>query len=188
MKYSRNLKLTQAELFSIFPEAKYIVPDLLKEFMQQHDSLVNTITNNLSELKKDTTDEFDYFFWRTWLKLTIVQDLVELDRHIACLSRHLRFINGKPNNASQLSEDQIDAARCVPIESLVDGQFRKSGRDLVCICPLHDEKTPSFHIYTSQNRAWCFGCNQGGDSIWLVMMMHEYSFKNAVISLTGDQF
>ena len=30
-------------------------------------------------------------------------------------------------------------------------------------CPFHDDSTPSFTVYRRDDRAWCHGCNQGGD-------------------------
>jgi hypothetical protein len=36
------------------------------------------------------------------------------------------------------------------------------------LCPLHQENTPSFHIYEDTHSFYCFGCNQGGDAVALV--------------------
>ena len=38
------------------------------------------------------------------------------------------------------------------------------GRDGKIRCPLHEDRTPSMHVYDEVDRgAWCFGCGQGGD-------------------------
>lgn len=37
----------------------------------------------------------------------------------------------------------------------------------LCPMPGHDDRTPSFVVYGDDNRAWCFGCNRGGDVIAL---------------------
>jgi len=41
----------------------------------------------------------------------------------------------------------------------------KNGMNYKACCPLpgHDEKTPSFHVNTSENYFYCFGCKKGGD-------------------------
>lgn len=36
-----------------------------------------------------------------------------------------------------------------------------------CPLPGHDDRTPSFVVYGDDDRAWCFGCNRGGDVIAL---------------------
>src|SRR5260221_4127540 len=35
--------------------------------------------------------------------------------------------------------------------------------ELVGLCPLHQEKTPSFHVYLQDNHYHCFGCGAHGD-------------------------
>ena len=41
---------------------------------------------------------------------------------------------------------------------------RTIGRDGKTLCPLHDERTPSFHAYAAPEAGWyCFGCGRGGD-------------------------
>src|SRR4029453_14146388 len=64
----------------------------------------------------------------------------------------------------------------IPLEQVLREYFpsvelKRSGRDLVSArCPLHDESTPSFHVYVEQNRWHCFGaCNAGGSSIDLLI-------------------
>jgi hypothetical protein len=39
------------------------------------------------------------------------------------------------------------------------------GRDGKGICPLHDERTASFHTYPDDQGWWCFGCQRGGTII-----------------------
>ena len=41
---------------------------------------------------------------------------------------------------------------------------RAIGRDGKCACPLHEERTPSFHAYAVPEAGWyCYGCQRGGD-------------------------
>ena len=180
-------KITETELLSVFPEAKQIIAALIKDREQQRAEVVKKIQDELADIKTNPDEVYQYF-WRSWLKLTLGEDLIEVDKHIARLSRQLRIIKGVPNKVGQLTMDLIESARAVPIESLLDKQFRRSGRDLVGLCPFHTEKTPSFHIYTSDNRGWCFGCSNGGDVIKIAMLLHGYDFKEAVLSLTGGGY
>lgn len=54
-------------------------------------------------------------------------------------------------------------------------QLRKN----TCLCFLHDEKTPSLHIYPKRNIWKCFGCGQGGGVIVLVEKYNGYNFVEA---------
>lgn len=54
------------------------------------------------------------------------------------------------------------------VTELLGCQLERAGKDrLKSRCPFHDERTPSFTVFTPEARAWCFGCNQGGDVIEL---------------------
>jgi DNA primase len=58
--------------------------------------------------------------------------------------------------------------------------LKKAGRDFICLCPFHSEKTPSCHIYTDDQRFYCFGCNAGGDIINFTRLTENLDFMGAV--------
>jgi hypothetical protein len=70
----------------------------------------------------------------------------------------------------------FERVRAIPIESVIREYFpnlelKHSGRDLIAICPFHDEKTPSFKVDFEKNRWHCFGtCAKGGSNIDLLLM------------------
>ena len=39
--------------------------------------------------------------------------------------------------------------------------LKRAGRDSVCLCPFHSEKTASCHVYTDTQSFFCFGCGAG---------------------------
>lgn len=39
--------------------------------------------------------------------------------------------------------------------------LRRAGRNLVGLCPFHNEKTPSFNIFPENGSFYCFGCGAG---------------------------
>src|SRR3954471_24439127 len=47
------------------------------------------------------------------------------------------------------------------------------------LCPVHDEKTPSFHVRPGRGYM-CFGCGEGGDVISFVMKHDGLAFAQAV--------
>jgi DNA primase len=57
-----------------------------------------------------------------------------------------------------------------PIEQVVSSyvRMRRSGKNLMGLCPFHGEKTPSFVLYPENDSFYCFGCHVGGDTITFV--------------------
>lgn len=59
-------------------------------------------------------------------------------------------------------------------------QLRRAGRELVGLCPLHSEKTPSFAVNPDKGLWHCHGCGEGGDVITFIEKMHGVGFKEAL--------
>lgn len=57
--------------------------------------------------------------------------------------------------------------------------LRKVGVNYQCLCPFHNEKTPSFIVNPNKNIFYCFGCGENGDSIKFVMLYKHLSFIEA---------
>ncbi|MDY4191391.1 MAG: DNA primase [Oscillospiraceae bacterium] len=57
---------------------------------------------------------------------------------------------------------------------------KRRGRNLVCLCPFHNEKTPSFTIYPENQSFYCFGCGAGGDVITFVRRAENLEYIEAV--------
>ena len=179
--------LSDVELLEIFPEARTVIPKLLKSYKQQRADLVEIIAERLAAIKAESSDEIYQYFWRKWLAITLGENLQVIDGHIARLSRQLQLTKGNTASKGVVTQALIEKARDIPVDSLFNQQFRRSGHDLVGLCNFHEERTASFHIYTNENRGWCFGCSQGGDSIRLYMLLHDCNFKEAVLTLSGGQ-
>lgn len=62
-----------------------------------------------------------------------------------------------------------------------------SGR-LVGLCPLHQEKTPSFHVYVDDDHYYCFGCRAHGDVIDLEQALRGGSLMDAISRLAKVNF
>jgi|GEM_PF-2916500 len=59
----------------------------------------------------------------------------------------------------------------------------RQGPNYVAICPLHQERNPSFTIYPHTNSFYCFGCGVGGDVIALVRELDGLTFVEAIEQL-----
>lgn len=69
-----------------------------------------------------------------------------------------------------------------PIETVMGGYVNviRRGRNYVCSCPFHSEKTPSCTIFTDTHNFYCFGCGAGGDVITFIMKIENLTFPEAV--------
>ena len=63
-------------------------------------------------------------------------------------------------------------------------QLETHGPSFVCLCPLHDETTPSFTINPEKNLWNCFGCDTGGSVIDLHAKLRGLSIGEAMRDLT----
>ena len=57
------------------------------------------------------------------------------------------------------------------------------GRDFVGLCPFHDDKNPSFHVYPDRQSYRCWVCDAGGDCFRWVMEIERVPFPEALESL-----
>lgn len=58
--------------------------------------------------------------------------------------------------------------------------LKRSGSDYVCLCPFHNEDTPSCHVYTSTRSFYCFGCGTGGDVITFNSLTNNISYFESI--------
>jgi hypothetical protein len=178
-------RFTSKELFQIFPEAKAIIPEKIMEWTEKRNEILDMIKEKLMLIKHRVSNASSQWFLREWVKVSDGEELLKTDNHIARLKGLLMVARGwKPKG--RLTEEQIQQALAVPVENLIDRPLRKSGKALVGLCPLHNEKHPSFYIYPETNSCWCYGCNQGGDVINFMRLLYGYSFKEAVKYLIGE--
>lgn len=69
-----------------------------------------------------------------------------------------------------------------PIETVMGSYINliRRGRNYVCSCPFHSEKTPSCTVFTETQSFYCFGCGAGGDVITFTMKIENLDFMEAV--------
>lgn len=65
--------------------------------------------------------------------------------------------------------------------------LKKGGKSYQGLCPFHQEKTPSFHVYPESQRYHCFGCQKDGDLLNFVQDYYNVSFKEAITRLAQDK-
>lgn len=94
------------------------------------------------------------------------------------------IINARNVLTKRDNTENIEQARSYPIEGILNIETKRAGRNFVCKCPFHEDKMPSFTIYTESNSFYCFSCKRGGDSIELLMALKNISFIEAVKELS----
>jgi len=177
-------RFTDKKLLEIFPEVKEIIPERIKALEQKRAEFSDTIKKKLTLIKYKITDEFSRWFWREWVKVNEGEELLKTEKYITRL-KILQSVGKGRILKGWLTEEDIQRARSVPIENIINQPLKKVGKILIGLCPLHNEKHPSFRIYTETNSCWCYGCNQGGDVINFAMLLHGLSFPEAVRQLNG---
>ena len=58
--------------------------------------------------------------------------------------------------------------------------LKRRGKNLVGLCPFHNEKTPSFTVYPDSQSFYCFGCGAGGEVISFIRRAENLDFYEAV--------
>ena len=68
------------------------------------------------------------------------------------------------------------------IESVISPyvSLKRRGKNLVGLCPFHNEKTPSFTVYPENGSFYCFGCGVGGDIFTFTKLIENLDYIDAV--------
>ena len=61
--------------------------------------------------------------------------------------------------------------------------LRRNGRNLVGLCPWHDDSRPSLQINPERQTFRCWVCNIGGDAFSFLMRMERLEFREALEQL-----
>jgi len=85
----------------------------------------------------------------------------------------------------RLSNISIEAVRerASIVDQFNQAKLKRAGREFVTQCPWHDDKRPSLTVSPATNRAYCFVCARGVDSIGWIQDQEGMSFSDSVIRL-----
>jgi len=92
---------------------------------------------------------------------------------------------------ARFTDSEIEKLKkSIPLVALLQKQgfdLKKHGKDYVCCCPFHDDKTPSLVVTPSKNLWNCLGaCGIGGDNIQWMMQLEQIGFRKAVEMLMEE--
>ncbi|MCR4926294.1 MAG: DNA primase [Clostridiales bacterium] len=83
----------------------------------------------------------------------------------------------------RLSDEFLDELRSkADIEQVISSyvNLKRAGKNLVGLCPFHNEKTPSFSVSTDKQLYHCFGCGASGNVINFIKEIENLDFYDAV--------
>jgi DNA primase len=64
--------------------------------------------------------------------------------------------------------------------------LKRSGASFKGLCPFHEEKTPSFHVFPESGTFKCFGCSEGGNVFGFLMKRTGMSFREALEEVSRE--
>ena len=191
LRFKKSLRCPEKELLEIFPESKIIIPEKLAEWECKEGLIKRIIKKRLvsigrrdSERRVKRCDSFTKWFLRELVKHWFAKRLVETKKQTVRLRSLLSVSDGTFVQAYTFSPEQISAAELVPIENFLETP-RMCGQYISSLCPFHQEKTPSFFIFSS-NRFKCFGCGEHGNAIDFIQKQKGLNFPQAVKFLLGQ--
>lgn len=84
---------------------------------------------------------------------------------------------------ARFANSSLDKLRdAVDIVDLINGytDLRRAGSQYTGLCPFHEERTPSFSVNPTEKLYYCFGCQEGGDSISFVQKIESLDFAQSI--------
>ncbi len=91
---------------------------------------------------------------------------------------------------ARLPDEMVERIRReISVQRLAEARgikLRRVGKNLMGLCPFHQEKTPSLSITPSVNKWHCLGCGKGGTAIDWVMCAEGVSTRHALEMLSHD--
>lgn len=82
----------------------------------------------------------------------------------------------------QPSDDVERVRRATDLVELIESfaPLRRAGTSFRALCPFHEERTPSFHVFPQSQLFKCFGCNATGDAFSFIQKRHNVGFREAL--------
>ena len=79
----------------------------------------------------------------------------------------------------------VEIKQQVSIVAVLQHYDIKINKNKQCLCPFHDDKTPSLKIYPETNTYNCFGCGKSGDTIQFIQEYENITKHASIIKVKG---
>jgi len=181
--WEKSLRLKDEDIVEIFFDND-LFKNKVKELEEDCIKIKQEIRNKLAYLKKNVKNKEEVEILRVFIAHSSVKELIETEKQIKYLKRLKTIKEGrKIRRGNSVTKDEIERAKEKSLISIASEftKLRRCGKDFVGLCPLHQERTPSFHINEQTNTYRCFGaCQKHGDVINFIMEKFNLPFVEAV--------
>jgi hypothetical protein len=149
---------------------------MCRDKIQEINNEIILIRKTIRELDvKNTSVSDDQKWYLDWLIERWNDDLEQKEAEL----KRWKFRAMPESKRPQMSFD-VDDIKQIPLGGILETPATwNSPERAQYLCPVHNEKTPSFFWYKQQNRCHCFGCGLDEDVVGLYMAMHDVDFKEA---------
>jgi hypothetical protein len=168
----------EVQLIEVFKDSKADLIVIFREEIKKLGAQAETITKKI-RAKSQEEVQWEDKVWADIAMTRLEENRDEIFKRIDQLKFRIRSLQGKKIK-DEITQDDIDAAKLIPITEYYTARVRRSGGTLHGLCPFHEERTPSFTIWVAKNRFKCFGCGVFGDSIDYVCRTEKLEFLDAV--------
>jgi hypothetical protein len=162
-------KYTSEDWIRLYPEMKTRVSEHLLASIDHRDTIQDLYNRTEATFSQDLNERL---FEEALLNITLGKALSNLDKKINTYRRMV--LVDRPPVEGQITQDDINKARQVPMDSLIDRPIKKGQM----LCLFHEEKTPSCKVYP--DHIHCFGCGKSLDTIGYIMETQGKTFINSV--------
>lgn len=163
---NRNLDLSPSAFGISDKETKKIRKDFLINKIDEETEYKRIMTEYLT-----LSNQNNHWF--------IFDELEKTNEELQKLKSNLYFLENTSKDRVEFNIQRIKQENRIIDYISRDRQIIRVGQTrLKCLCPFHEEKTPSFVIFENNecDTYHCFGCNKHGDVISLVMELEGLSF------------
>ena len=164
---------TLFQALSVFPEAKPLVKQKLKEELRE----IAAQRKSIDEFYRKTTETEPSYRTVQETEEYCRRQYDENDNKEKRLRFNLARLNGKT------PKGEIGSAEIAKAKELSLGELLPFNSAGFVKCIFHNEKNGSMKWYKKENRFTCFGCNKHGDSVDIVMKLQSCDFISAVKKL-----
>jgi len=180
---------SENQLVEMFqPESPKVLASALSERQKEYNAVSEEIKTMILRVRKEAPQDLWFYEILAEKMPKLIPKLLQIENHIYRLKWELSILKRKSNKNYEYRvsfQEKILIARRYPIFELARSKLdlKPSGKNYVCLCFSHNEKTPSLYFYTETNTFVCFGCDLKGDVITLTMHLYGLSFRDTVIML-----
>lgn len=173
----KNQTLNIFQLADIFPETRLVLREKISETLEQlSDAKFRILDSYWHSLRKPEAGPI----CEATAEIIYEQEIQPLQRRIKKLSwQHYILTNPKRAKTSTIDKDAVKEATDLNVLAEKTGiRLRKCGDHWIAICPFHQEKNPSLHIW--RDHFYCFGCGKCGDIFTFLELKEGIDFKKAL--------